>query len=74
MFMEHKTLLRFATDSIIFQCTDSFLEVTRVLEMVKNLWFSFFKKYSFLLLYTRYSFLLYRRNQDVLDPYEQICC
>ena len=47
MPMELKTLLGFVAHPIIFQCTSSSLKAVRVLEVVRNLWFSFVRMYSF---------------------------
>ena len=41
MRMELKTLLGFTTRPIIFQCTSSFLEAAKVLEVARDLWFLF---------------------------------
>ena len=70
--MELKTLLGFVTHPIIFQCTGSSLKAARVLEVARNLWFSFVRMYSFLL-YSSLALFLYRRNQDILDPFEHWC-
>ena len=47
MLMELKTLLGFVAHPIIFQCTGSSLKAAKVLEVVRNLRFSFVRIYNF---------------------------
>ena len=55
MPMKLKTLLGFVAHPIIFQCTSSSLKTARVLQVVRNLWFSFVRMYSF---YCMFSFFV----------------
>ena len=67
--MELKTLLGFAAHPTIFQCTDSSWKQREYWR-----WQGFYDshlldvEFFFFLLYSSLALLLYRRNQDVLDP------